>query len=117
MENLWINCGKLVENFFFVLYFGVEVFVSYVDGCLLFVAGAVGSLVRQLVADNRLVLPRRLDGQILLGFVGGMVVGGFVGLVLDGSFVAAALSGYVGIEAIARLLPRSAPADNKKEVS
>ena len=106
-----------MDNFFFVLYFGVEVFVSYVDSCLLFIAGAVGSLVRQLVADNKLVLPRRLDGQILLGFIGGMVVGGFVGLVVDGSVVVAALSGYVGVEAITHLLPRSAPADNKKEVS
>lgn len=69
------------------------------------VAGAFGSLARDCIKDNKLKLPKVVNGELLLGFIGSMVIGAFVGWAVDGSFLTAALSGYVGISAITHLLP------------
>lgn len=72
---------------------------------LYFVAGAVGSLAKDIIQDNQLRLPYVKDGYVVLGFLGGMFVGAFVGWCVDGSFLTAALGGYVGTSAISNLLP------------
>ena len=69
------------------------------------VAGAFGSLAKDIVSDGSLRLPHIKDGQLVLGFIGGMVVGAFVGYVVDNSLLMAVLSGYVGTSAIQHLLP------------
>jgi len=69
------------------------------------VAGAIGSLARDVVKDNSIVLPKFQEGKLLLGFIGGMIVGAFVGWAIDSSYLTAALSGYVGVSAINHLLP------------
>jgi len=72
----------------------------------LFLAGAVGALIKDILKDNQLVLPN-IKGDILtLGFLGSAMIGGFVGWVVDGSFLTAALSGFVGYSAIENLLPK-----------
>lgn len=79
----------------------MNVMVSYA------IAGAVGALVRDVVRENQLQMPRFKDGAFLLGFIGGMIVGGFMGWVVDGSLLTAAMGGYVGTSTIAHLLPPS----------
>lgn len=69
-------------------------------------AGAVGALVKDVVVDNKIQLPEKPNGQILLGSVGGMIIGAFVGYVIDQSILMALLSGFVGLTAIENLLPK-----------
>ena len=95
----------LLGSFFFVIVWDMEANVENVF--LLFVAGAVGSLVSQLVRDNTLELPAKVTSGLCLGFLGGLVVGGFVGVVVDGSYVSAGLAGYVGINVIEKFLPQT----------
>ena len=73
---------------------------------LLFLAGAFGSLVKDLVIDGKLTLPKIIDGDLILGFIGGMIVGAFVGYVVDGSMLTAMMGGFVGISVIENLLKR-----------
>jgi len=93
----------LLGSFFFVIVWDMEADVENIF--LLFVAGAVGSLVSQLVRDNTLELPAKVTSGLCLGFLGGLVVGGFVGVVVDGSYVSAGLAGYVGVNVIEKFLP------------
>ena len=69
------------------------------------VAGAFGALVKDIVQDGKISLPKLKDGDIILGCFGGMIIGAFVGIAVDSSFLTAALSGYVGTSAIKHLLP------------
>ena len=71
------------------------------------IAGALGSLVKDILADGRLRLPKIIDGELLLGFVGSMVVGAFVGVVVDGSFLTALMGGFVGMSVITNLIPKN----------
>jgi hypothetical protein len=73
---------------------------------LLFLAGAVGALVKDIVVDNKIQLPQVLDSTLVLGFIGSMFVGGFVGWAVDGSYITAALAGFAGLTAIENLLPK-----------
>jgi len=69
-------------------------------------AGAIGALVKDIIENNKIQLPKKTNSEILLGTVGGMLIGAFVGYVIDKSILSAALSGFVGISAIEKLLPR-----------
>ena len=71
----------------------------------LLLAGALGSLVKDVVQDGKLSLPKFHGGDLILGCLGGMIVGAFVGFAVDHSLLTAALSGYVGTSAIKHLLP------------
>ena len=71
---------------------------------VIFLAGAVGALVADVLKDNALVLPKKIDGTIFLGCFGGFIVGGFAGLVIDGSPLTAFMGGFMGKEVITRLV-------------
>lgn len=72
---------------------------------VIFGAGAVGALVRQLVDRNALILPCRISGGFALGFIGSMLVGGFVGWVVDGSPLGAGMGGFVGASILEKFIP------------
>lgn len=69
--------------------------------------GAIGALVRDLVEDRALDLPRIVNGKIFLGFIAGMIIGAFVGYVTDQNLLVSALAGYTGVSVIERLLTKS----------
>lgn len=71
---------------------------------ILFLAGAVGALVADILEDGALTLPKIMDGKLILGSIGGMVVGATAGYLVDGSIITAFLSGYAGKSAIENLL-------------
>lgn len=68
------------------------------------IAGAIGSLAKDCVEDNRIQMPYLKDGYFFLGFIGGMFVGAFVGYVVDNSILSALMGGYVGTSAIKNLV-------------
>jgi hypothetical protein len=70
----------------------------------LFLAGAVGALIKDILQDNKIKLPTLENGELCLGFLGSLVVGGFVGYMVDGSYITAAISGYTGFSIIKDLM-------------
>lgn len=73
---------------------------------ILFLAGAAGSLAKDILEDNKLKLPKIADGDFSLGFLGGMVVGGLAGYLVDGNPTTAFLAGYAGTGVIENLLEK-----------
>jgi hypothetical protein len=73
----------------------------------LLIFGGLGALAKDLVQDNKIVLPSIKDGMCNLGFIGGVLVGAFVGYAVDHNPLTAMLSGYVGISVLDNLLPKS----------
>jgi len=74
---------------------------------LYLLAGALGSLIKDILADGSIQLPKVVDGKVVLGFIGGMLVGAFVGVIVDGSFLTALMGGFVGISVISNLIPQN----------
>lgn len=84
---------------------------------LLFVAGGVGALIKEILADNCIQLPRIQNGLLDLGFIGAVAIGGFVGYVVDGSYLTAIMGGFVGFSAIQNLIPKTIVADFKENLT
>ncbi len=61
-----------------------------------FIAGALGALAKDIFQDNCIKLPKKIDGSLSLGFLGGMITGGFAGYFIDGTTTTAFLAGYTG---------------------
>lgn len=74
---------------------------------ILFLCGAAGALVKDVVKDNRLEMPCLKAGFILLGFLGGMVIGGFAGYVADHDPMTAFLGGFAGYVIIESLVKQN----------
>jgi len=73
---------------------------------ILFLAGALGALAKDILQDNELRMPKINDGVLSLGFVGGMITGGAAGYFVDGSPTTAFLAGYAGTGLIGALLAK-----------
>ena len=72
----------------------------------LFIAGALGSLTKDILEDNELILPQKTNHSLSLGFLGGMVTGGLAGYFVDGSMPMAFMAGYTGTGLIENLLAK-----------
>lgn len=73
---------------------------------ILAVAGGLGALIKDVVKDNKLILPKLKDGTILLGCLGGVVIGAVVGYLVDQNVTTAFFSGYAGSQMLESLVPK-----------
>jgi hypothetical protein len=71
---------------------------------LLFLAGAAGSLAKDILKDNKLQIPKKENGFFSLGFLGGMITGGLAGYLIDGNPAMAFMTGYAGTGIIQNLV-------------
>jgi len=71
---------------------------------LLLIAGALGALVKDILEDNEIVLPKKVNGKLALGSLGGMCIGGIAGYFIDGTPTTAFLAGYTGKAMIENLV-------------
>lgn len=62
----------------------------------LLIAGAIGALVKEILEDNKLTLPKIRNGELCLGFLGSCGIGAIAGYLIDGNPLTAALAGYSG---------------------
>ena len=69
----------------------------------IFLAGAAGSILAEILKDNCLTLPKKLDGTLFLGSIGGLLIGGIAGLLIDGQLETAFMGGFMGREILVRL--------------
>jgi uncharacterized membrane-anchored protein YjiN (DUF445 family) len=63
---------------------------------LLILLGGTGALVKDILDDNCLKLPRIFEGKLFLGFIGSIIVGACVGLLVDHSPITAFFAGFTG---------------------
>lgn len=70
----------------------------------LIIAGAAGALVKDILQDGYLELPKFQDNKIVLGSLGGLIVGAAIGWLVDKSPTTAFLGGYVGKAVIEKIL-------------
>ena len=73
---------------------------------ILFIAGALGSLTKDILEDNELKLPKKTNGNFSLGFLGGIITGGIAGYFIDGNPNTAFLAGYAGTGIIKNLMDK-----------
>ena len=69
-------------------------------------SGAIGALVKEIIGDNKLQLPRIQNGDLVLGFIGSLIIGATVGYLVDHSALMAFFAGYTGFSALSSLVPR-----------
>ena len=72
----------------------------------LLVAGALGALAKDVIKDNKFVLPKFSEGEVLLGGLGGILIGAAVGYLVDGNPTTAFFAGYTGYQMLERLSPK-----------
>lgn len=73
---------------------------------LLFGAGALGALVKLILTDNTLVMPKVSEGALNLGFLGATIIGACAGYAIDGSYLTAFMGGMSGSVVIAGLVDK-----------
>lgn len=66
--------------------------------------GALGALVKEIIEDNKISLPKFCNGEMSLGIIGGLIIGGVAGYFVDGNPITAFLAGYAGKSMIENLV-------------
>jgi hypothetical protein len=73
-------------------------------GIQFIVAGALGALAADILIDNKIQLPKKVNNDLILGSLGGMLIGALAGYWADGSVLAAFSAGFGGTEFISNLV-------------
>ncbi len=68
------------------------------------ICGALGALIKDILNDNKISLPKKIDDTLILGSLGGIITGAILGYLIDGSLITAFLAGYSGKNVIENLL-------------
>ncbi|MFA5080868.1 MAG: transglycosylase SLT domain-containing protein [Candidatus Paceibacterota bacterium] len=71
---------------------------------IIFLAGALGALCKDIFKDNTIEMPKWEGGKLGLGFIGGMIIGGAAGMYIDGSFITAFMAGFTGVAILQAVL-------------
>ncbi|HPT40549.1 MAG TPA: M23 family metallopeptidase [Candidatus Paceibacterota bacterium] len=74
---------------------------------LLITFGGVGALVKEILIDGKLTLPKIESGQLFLGFLSSIIIGATVGYLVDHSPLMAFFAGYTGFSALGSLMPKN----------
>lgn len=88
--------------------YGVRLFFNMWYNISLFLFGAAGAVVKDILADNALTMPKFLSGKLQLGFLGSVFIGAAAGYFVDHSPITAFFAGYAGFHALAALMPQTA---------
>lgn len=84
---------------------------------IFFICGALGALTKDVLKDNSLVLPRKQNGMIVLGFIGGTIIGGAAGIIIDENPINAFTAGFAGTAVIENLVNASRVEKIKKQLT
>lgn len=69
-----------------------------------FLFGTIGALVKDILEDGALQLPKIKEGKFYIGFVGGIIIGGVAGILTGGNMLTEFLAGFTGYSVIASLV-------------
>ena len=84
----------------------MDIILIYISYLAIFLAGAIGALLNDVLNDNCIEIPKIFDGKMYLGILGGMLIGGSAGLAIDGSLTTAFMGGFTGKAVIQRLIEK-----------
>jgi hypothetical protein len=79
-------------------------------------AGALGALAADILVDNKIQLPKKVNNELVLGSLGGLFFGALAGFFADGNVIAAFSAGFGGTEFIANLVNRRVKTQTEEEV-
>jgi hypothetical protein len=79
-------------------------------------AGALGALAADILVDNKIQLPKKVNSELLLGSLGGLFFGALAGYFADGNFVAAFSAGFGGTEFVVNLVNKRVKNQTEEEV-
>lgn len=75
-------------------------------GYEIFLAGAAGALISDIIQDNCLIMPTFKDAKLYLGCIGGLLIGACAGYLIDGSMLTAFMGGFTGKSVVVALLKK-----------
>ena len=84
-------------------------------GLNFFLFGALGALAADILVDNKIQLPKKVNGELVLGSIGGLFFGALAGYFADGNPVAAFSAGFGGTEFIANLVNKREKTQKEEE--
>jgi hypothetical protein len=70
-------------------------------------AGALGALAADILIDNKIQLPTKINSELVLGSFGGLLFGALAGYFADGSILASFTAGFGGTEFVAHLMDKN----------
>jgi uncharacterized membrane protein len=76
--------------------------------------GALGALVKDILKDNCIILPKVADGKFYMGILGGLIIGAIAGYVVDNDPITAFLGGFTGYQIINSLVSQTEEAKKVK---
>jgi len=66
--------------------------------------GGLGALIKDIIEDNSLELPKIKEGKFYLGCFGGIITGAIVGYITDSNLISAFTAGYTGSSLLTTLV-------------
>ena len=79
--------------------------------------GAGGAIVKDILKDNKVILPKINNGSLYLGCVGGIILGAIAGYLVDNDPVTAFLGGYAGSQILQGLVNSKTFTQKKNELA
>jgi hypothetical protein len=79
-------------------------------------AGALGALAADILVDNKIQLPKKVNNELVLGSLGGLFFGALAGYLADGNVIAAFSAGFGGTEFVANLVNKRVKTQTEEEV-
>lgn len=77
--------------------------------------GAAGALIKDIIEDGCIIMPKFTDGKLFLGFFGGVLIGGVSGYLVNGTLITAFLAGYTGKSVIENVIIKAETAKPGKD--
>ena len=81
--------------------------VTELETWKLIFAGGSGAFIKDILKDNKLVLPKKIKGTLVLGSIGGLIIGACVGYLVDNDPTTAFFAGYAGSQILVSLVPKT----------
>lgn len=74
------------------------------EWAILIACGMGGAIVKDILKDNKVQLPKIKNGSLYLGCIGGIILGAIAGYLVDNDPVTAFLGGYAGSQILQGLV-------------
>lgn len=72
-----------------------------------FIGGALGALIKDIVKDGKIIMPKFKNGEFYLGFLSGVLIGGVVGWLANHNIVNAFTAGFMGSAVLPNLIAKN----------
>jgi len=85
--------------------------------CVSAIYGLCGAIISDIVQDNKLVMPKRIDGELVRGFIAGAALGAAAVYFIDVDPTRAFLAGYSGKTFIQNIIAGKSDKESQQQES